>query len=257
VTSEHRLAEERAVIATEDDDVRAQDGPAEAVPRADDDAADETADDAVEVAPDAEEETAEQEDAGSRSRRRRRRTRAVPADDDEDADVDRGDDDDVRRARISFPLVPALVILLVLLLGGLGYLWFTRPAKSSVTTADYVQALQAARSAVVDLTSFDYLTLDDDIAQIRGITTGDLQDEAVKQLDDNRQTITQSESTVNTEVVAAAVTAADADHATVLLVIQSTQKNNTSDQAQVTKYRIQATLEKHDGRWLLSGIAGR
>lgn len=162
-----------------------------------------------------------------------------------------------RTGRLLRPLALALAVLLVLLAGAAAYLWFTRPEDSAVSTDDYAEVLQAARSAVVDFTSFDYLTLDDDIAQIRGITTGDLQDEAVKQLDDNRQTITQSESTVNTEVVAAAVTAADADHATVLLVIQSTQKNNTSDQAQVTKYRIQATLEKHDGRWLLSGIAGR
>ena len=47
------------------------------------------------------------------------------------------------------------------------FLWFTRPDTSAVRTADYVGALQAARSGVVDLTSFDYLTLDDDIAQIK------------------------------------------------------------------------------------------
>ena len=69
--------------------------------------------------------------------------------------------------RPSLPLVPVLAVLLVLLLAGVGFLWFTRPGKSSVRTDDYVDVLQAARSEVVDMTSFDYLTLDDDLVPSR------------------------------------------------------------------------------------------
>jgi hypothetical protein len=195
------------------------------------------------------------------------RTETAPVGDDVDAALateteapafdDGGDEGDRDRARISFPLVPALVVLLVLLLGVVGYLWFTRPAKSAVETAPYVQALQAARSAVVDLTSFDYLTLDDDIRQIERITTGDLRKETVDALDSKRQSITQAKATVNTEVVAAAVTEAHADSATVLLVIQSTQESGGSDKPQVSKYRVEAKLTKVGDRWLLSAIAGR
>ncbi|WP_448626829.1 hypothetical protein [Geodermatophilus sp. URMC 64] len=177
----------------------------------------------------------------------------------------RGADDDTaqppavddRRARISFPLVPVLAALLLLLLGAAGWLWATRPEPSSITTGDYVDVLQAARSEVVDLTSFDYVTLDEDIEQARRITTGDLRDEAVSQLDDNRQRLADTEAVVQTEVVGAAVTRADAEHGTVLLVIQSTQKTNADEQAQVIRYRIQAELTQVDGRWLLSGLTGR
>jgi hypothetical protein len=160
------------------------------------------------------------------------------------------------RTRPSLPLVPVLAVLLILLLAGASFLWFTRPEASSVRTDDYVDALQAARSGVVDMTSFDYLTLDDDIEQIRRVATGDLRKEAVDQLDSRRQQITDSEATVNTEVVAAGVTSADSDDATVLLVIQSTQKSNASEQTQVVRYRIRVELQKPDDRWLLSGIAG-
>jgi hypothetical protein len=244
VTSDRRLTEERGLrsgdaataTATEDDGaVRAGSAPGEH------DVGDALAMDAEAPAFD---------DAAAEGRRSRRRRRAPAV-----ADDDRGDDGG--RARISFPLVPALVVLLVLLLGGVGYLWFTRPAKSAVEKADYVQALQAARSAVVDLTSFDYLTLDDDIRQIDRITTGDLRKETVDALDSKRESITQAKATVNTEVVAAAVTEAHADSATVLLVIQSTQESGGSDKPQVTKYRVEATLTKVGDRWLLSGIAGR
>jgi hypothetical protein len=172
-------------------------------------------------------------------------------DHDHDGDVPR------RRGRRSVPLVPVLAVLFVLLLAAAGFLWFTRPAASAVRTGDYAEVLQAARSEVVDLTSFDYLTLDDDIEQARRITTGDLRDESVKQLDDNRQQLTDSQAVVSTEIVGAGVTRADDEHGTVLLVIQATQRTSADEQAQVVRYRIQAELTEVDGRWLLSGIAGR
>ena len=170
----------------------------------------------------------------------------------------RGSDDDGGRThgRLSLPLVPTLLLLLALLVGAAGYLWATRPAASAVRTGDYVEALQAARSGVVDMTSFDYLTLDDDIEQIRRVSTGDLREEAVDELDASRQQITDAEAVINTEVVGGGVTKAGSTAATVWLVIQSTQESNQSEQAQVARYRIEVELEKPDGRWLLSGIKG-
>jgi Mce-associated membrane protein len=174
---------------------------------------------------------------------------------------DEFDDDDEERAgrgaRLSIPLVPVLAVLLVLLLGGVAYLWFTRPSASSVTTGDYVDVLEAARSEVVDLTSFDYQTLDDDIAQARAITVGDLQKESVAQLTDNRKQLTDQQAVVNTQVVGAGVTRANGSDGTVLLVIQSTQRTKGAAQPAIVRYRIQADLTKVDGRWLLSGITGR
>lgn len=161
-----------------------------------------------------------------------------------------------RRARLSIPLLPALAVLLVLLLAGVAFLWFTRPGESAVRTGEYGAALQAARSGVVDLTSFDYLTLDDDIEQIRRVATGDLRDDSVSELEDRRQEITELEAVVNTEIIGAGVTRADTEDATVLLVIQATQESAASEQVQVSRYRLEVNLEKSGDRWLLSGITG-
>jgi uncharacterized protein YjiS (DUF1127 family) len=160
------------------------------------------------------------------------------------------------RGRLAVPLVPVLAVLLVLLLGAAGFLWFTRPSGSSVSTDDYARALQAARSGVVDLTSFDYLTLDDDIEQIRRVATGDLREDSVAQLDERRQEITDLKAVSNTEVVDAGVTRVDGNDATALMVIQSTQESTASPQAQIVRYRIEVSLEKSDDRWLLSGVKG-
>jgi Mce-associated membrane protein len=159
--------------------------------------------------------------------------------------------------RPSLPLVPVLAVLLVLLVAGCVALWVTRPGTSAVRTDDYVGALQAARAGIVDVASFDYVTLDDDIDQIRNVTTGDLKDESVDQLDQRRQQITDAQAVVNTTVVGAAVGEADEDSATVFAVIQATQQTNASDQAQVQRYRVEISLQRVDGRWLLSGITGR
>jgi Mce-associated membrane protein len=159
--------------------------------------------------------------------------------------------------RPALPLVPVLAVLLVLLLAGCVALWVTRPATSAVRTADYVGALQAARAGIVDVTSFDYVTLDDDIEQIRNVTTGDLKTESVKQLDQRRQQITDAQAVADTTVVGAAVGSAGDGKATVFAVLQSTQQTSASAQAQVQRFRVEITLERVGGRWLLSGITGR
>ena len=160
-------------------------------------------------------------------------------------------------SRLSLPLVPVLAILLVLLTAAAAFLWFTRPEASAIRTTDYVEALQAARSGVVDMTSFDHLTLDDDIEQIRRVTTGDLRDEAVAELENNRQQLVESEAIVNTEVVGAGVTRAGSEAATVVMVVEATQESAASPQAEIVRYRIQVELTKENDRWVLSGITGR
>ncbi len=88
------------------------------------------------------------------------------------------------------------------------------------------------------------------------MSVGDLRDGAVDQLDSRRQEITDAEAIVSTEVIGAGVTRADAEDATVLLVIQTTRQTNASEQAQVVKYRIEVEMQKADGRWVLSRITG-
>ena len=164
------------------------------------------------------------------------------------------------RRRPSVPLVPVLAVLLAALLAAgvwLALPWFRGETDSPVRTDTYVEVLQAARSGVVDLTSFDAVTIDDDIEQVRRVATGDLRDESLAQLQDRRQQLVDAQAVVQTEVVGAGVVAADEDSGTVLLVIQSTQQSTESPQAQVLRYRIQVELVREDGRWVLSGITGR
>jgi hypothetical protein len=190
--------------------------------------------------------------AGSTAERKAPRRRADAGADLHDHDHGRPAGE--RRRRVS--AVGVLAVLLVLLLGLVGFLWTTRPDASTVRTDSYVEALQAARSGIVDMTSFDHLTIDDDIEQIRRVTTGDLRDEAVAELEERRADIVTAEAVVSTEIVGAGVTRADAEEATVMMVMQSTQSSSANPQTQIVRYRIEVQLQKEDGRWLLSSITG-
>ena len=195
---------------------------------------------------------------GSRPARRARRragagSHGPPADDAEDDGPPRAR----RSGRCWGPLVAALTVLLLLLLGAVGYLWFSRPTASSVRTADYVAVLTQGRQDVVDLTSFDYQTIDQDLAQVRKVSVGDLQKDSVALLEKGRQQFTDQQVVVNTEVVSAAVTQAGDGTGRLMLVIQSTQSTKASTTPKVSRYRIQADLQKVGDRWLLSGITGR
>ncbi|TKJ21072.1 hypothetical protein A6V29_07955 [Blastococcus sp. CCUG 61487] len=168
-----------------------------------------------------------------------------------------GEDAGRSRRRLSLPLVPVLAVLLVLLVGAVVYLWATRQEDSAVSTGDYAAALQAARSGVVDIATFDHLTLDDDLEQIRRVTTGDFTEQAVAELEAGRERITEYQVVANTEVIGAGVTQADEETATVMLLIQATSQNAVDPRPTIEKSRIQVTLEKVDDRWLLTGISGR
>jgi Mce-associated membrane protein len=178
----------------------------------------------------------------------------VPDDASEQADDDAAPR---QRRRISVPLVPALGVLLLLLLGLNAYLLAPRlfADESSVRTGTYVAVLQAARSNVVDLTSFDYLTIDDDIEQARRVTTGDLTEESVTGLENVRQQLVDGQAVTSTEVVGAGVTRATEDEGTVVMVIATTRQA-AGVAAQVRRDRIEVDLRREGDRWLLSAIRG-
>jgi Mce-associated membrane protein len=108
------------------------------------------------------------------------------------------------------------------------------------------------------MASYDYLTFEDDLEQIRRVTTDDLRDESVEGLEAQRKVIVDAKVVVNTEVIDAGITRATEDTATALLFIEATQTSEGSDQTQVRRYPLEVDLEKQDdGQWLLSGMRGR
>ncbi len=191
---------------------------------------------------------------------------ADPVDDDPD-DADQGAPDrsvakSKHRSRpqikIRVSLTAAMAAALVILVGVDSWLFITRPTgRSPIELTAFDEILSAARSGVVDVTSFDYLTLDQDLAEIEAVTTGDLRDEVFGTLDSRREQLISDQQVSSTEVIAASLTEASPRQATALVVLRARQKSLLTPQETVTRYRVEVTLELVDGNWLLSGLTGR
>lgn len=160
--------------------------------------------------------------------------------------------------RITVSLTAVVAAVLVVLVAVGSWLFITRPAeRSPIELTAFDEILGAARSGIVDVTSFDYLTLDQDIAEIDAVTTGDLRDEVLATMDERRERLVTDQQVTSTEVIAASLTEASATQATAQIVLRARQKSLLTPQETVTRYRVEVTLELVDGRWLLSGLTGR
>lgn len=176
-------------------------------------------------------------------------------------DPAKGKDSTVGRRRLpELRVTPSMVVaaLLVILVAVGSWLLVTRPTgRSPIELTAFDEILSAARSGVVDVTSFDYLTLDQDLAEIEEVTTGDLRVEVFGTLDDRREQLVTDQQVSSTEVVAASLTEASQSQATALIVLRARQESLLTPQETVTRYRVEVTLELVDGRWLLSGLSER
>ncbi|MEO3811694.1 hypothetical protein ABGB17_22090 [Sphaerisporangium sp. B11E5] len=168
----------------------------------------------------------------------------------------------VRRRRPRSRAFGALVALLALLVGtlaflvGAGYLRL-RELRQSETAA--AEALAAARTYAPDMLSYDYRTIDADLARARGYATGALADH-YRELGRVLPPSVRRQQTVQQAVVAAAaVESATPGRVQVLLFMNlGTTKvpaGGTVPLKQVSQNRARFVLVKADDHWLVSELS--
>lgn len=120
------------------------------------------------------------------------------------------------------------------------------------------QALEAAQRYAVTLTTADSSTIDDQIAALIDGSTGDFQKRYTKNSTDLRTMLIANKVSTQGHVIDSAVKSADARHATVLLFVDQNftapvlAERPEMPPADITGMTI--TLEKIDGRWLVSEV---
>lgn len=161
-----------------------------------------------------------------------------------------------RRARYATAALAVLAIGL-----GAAALYAAVAFPSAQARADFRdEVLVSARTSLVDLTSFSYRTLDEDIARIRAVTTEEFQQEAVDRIEDQRAEVTQAEVSAASEVAAAGITVMNADEATVIALLRTATTAGTAeaapDQIPDQIFRVTLVLTRTGDRWLVSEIGG-
>jgi len=140
-------------------------------------------------------------------------------------------------------IVAALVATLVFVL------W--RRDDDSSTRRD---ALEAATSAAVDLTTYDHTHLDRDFAWVNDGATSSFAKEYATANEPLRSIITKLKADAVGTVVEASATVEDSSHVKVLLFVDQTITNGIDSKSRTERNRVVMSMVKRDGRWLVNDV---
>lgn len=152
-----------------------------------------------------------------------------------------------------------LLALLVLALGAAaGVLWLdVRHLRDSETAA--AEAMAAARAVAPGLLSYDYRTVEQDLARAREHTTGPLAAQYAELAGSLATRARQRKAVQTASVVAAAVERAEPGRVVVLLFVNTGTVRQLTGQAepqqQVTRNRARMIMVERGDRWLASDLS--
>jgi Mce-associated membrane protein len=157
-----------------------------------------------------------------------------------------------RRGRV----VPALLaLLLVALLAGIVLTTIDRRDAHRRDAARQA-ALQAARQQAVNMTTISYETADRDLGRIIAAATGTLKTQFQAQQKTFPGVLRQQKSISVGTVLAAGVASQAGNKVEALVAVDAAVRNATSGSSPVVKhYRMDMTLVRSGGRWLVSEVA--
>jgi Mce-associated membrane protein len=129
----------------------------------------------------------------------------------------------------------------------------TQASNAAATQRNRDAAAAAAKAEIPQILSYDYKTLSADIARARADTTGgfsgqfsELASQLIEPNAPKQQTVTKA------VVPAAAAMDSSGDQVTVLVFVQQSTTSKQQPKAQVSAGQLRLTMQKVNGRWLVS-----
>ncbi|MBX7433440.1 hypothetical protein JDV09_15165 [Mycobacterium sp. Y57] len=149
---------------------------------------------------------------------------------------------------VAFGLLPALALVLAL---GAGFLkWRDNTVRDSELAA--AASVQAAKDSTIALLSYEPGTVEQQLGAARDLLTGEFRDDYTSLTTDVViPGAKEKQISAVASVPAAASVSADPDHAVVLLFVNQTVTVG-GDAPTDTASSVRVTLDKVDGRWLIS-----
>ncbi|MFL6061458.1 MAG: hypothetical protein ACJ72E_09520 [Marmoricola sp.] len=124
---------------------------------------------------------------------------------------------------------------------------------SSVLGAERA-ADKAARTAAVELTTYDWRSLDQDFSWVEDGGTPAFQQRYAEVSAPIRTFVLKIKAHLKGSVVDSAARATDADHAVVLLFVDQTITNDTNSDHTLDQPRMTMTMVRTGGRWLVDDV---
>lgn len=161
-------------------------------------------------------------------------------------------DRSARRRAVRIRWLAAATLVLVLA-GAAGYVGRERLHQHQKEVAA-AQALEVARKYAFTLTNIDSKAIDQTLADIRDGSTGEFKDLYNKSSSQLRQLLIDNQAVTRGHVVEAVVKSASPNKVQVLLFIDQSVINAASPKPRIDRSRVRMTMEKVDGRWLVSRV---
>lgn len=156
-----------------------------------------------------------------------------------------------RPALLIVGLVIAVVVALVL-----GSLWLGVRHDAKLRASE-VAARQAARTYAIDLTTYDYTSLDHDFSWVTNGATASFAKEYAAANAPLRTVITKLKARATGTVTDAAATATSTSKVNVLLFVDQTIVNGSNSKTRTERNRVVMTMVHRDGRWIVDDVALR
>lgn len=143
----------------------------------------------------------------------------------------------------------------VLGLGAAVFLLCQRLEQASVVDAARQSAIDAARTRLPQLLSYDFHTLDRDLAGARSGTTGTFRDQFAELTTKVVAPAAQQQQIVTkTTVAGASVVSAEKDRVVLLVFLDQVTQTKADPSSRIDGARVRATLQRQDGQWLVSEL---
>lgn len=148
----------------------------------------------------------------------------------------------------------AATVLLVALVAALALSGRAGSSRADSASPPSDEALAVAEERVVQLTTLDHRRIDQQLADLREGLSGDFRQQFEATLATLRSTVTDNRILSTGSVAASGVVAADDGSAEILVAANAEVRSAGSAPPEQRSYRIDVSLVREDGRWLVSGM---
>lgn len=156
-----------------------------------------------------------------------------------------------RRWQLSLVVLAAVALALLIVTGLAARTWW----QDRQLTAARSEALSAARPAAVALASYDYRHLKADFATAESFTTGPFHDQYAKTATTAVAALaTKYHAVVSARFLDAGVVTATPRQVTVVVFLDQTTRSNRIPAPRTDQDRLQLTMSRVHGRWLVSDL---
>jgi Mce-associated membrane protein len=135
------------------------------------------------------------------------------------------------------------------------FLLYQRVEQASDVDAARQSAIDAARTRLPQLLSYDFHSLDKDLAGGRAATTGTFRDKYVELTTKVVAPAAQQQQIVTkTTVAGASVVSAEPDRVVLLVFLDQVTQTKADPSSRIEGARVRTTLQRQDGQWLVSDL---